>query len=149
MKTTMKKQITLTNVRAYITGMLRYKCYYSRVLRPLIREHILEQIDFRIKYMDRICYDQGSCKMCGCQTTGLQMANKACDKPCYPEMMKKRKWNAFKTGNLITLDKNGIWELFPNTTGDLVSNERLIRYTKANKSSLEFNYITYRPQNIN
>ena len=46
--------------------------------------------------MDKQCYEEGQCKMCGCQTTALQMANKACDKPCYPSMMSKRDWKDTK-----------------------------------------------------
>ncbi len=58
----------------------------------MIRDHIKEQIDYRIEVMDRDCYNQGSCIICGCSTTALQMADKACDKPCYPPMMKKKEW---------------------------------------------------------
>lgn len=46
--------------------------------------------------MDRECYESGQCKMCGCATTALQMCDKACDKPCYPEMMDKKTWNELK-----------------------------------------------------
>jgi len=46
--------------------------------------------------MDPECFEQGSCKMCGCDTTALQMADKACDKPCYPTMMTRDKWRVFK-----------------------------------------------------
>ena len=42
--------------------------------------------------MDTKCYTAGECKLCGCETTALQMANKQCDKPCYPPMMSKGKW---------------------------------------------------------
>ena len=46
--------------------------------------------------MNPICYNQGSCISCGCETTMLQMANKSCDNRCYPEMKNKRDWNNFK-----------------------------------------------------
>ena len=46
--------------------------------------------------MDKKCYNDGTCKLCGCITTALQMCNKPCDKPCYPVMMNKRLWNNFK-----------------------------------------------------
>ena len=46
--------------------------------------------------MDTECYEQGSCKICHCDTTALQMANKACGKPCYPKMMNKADWLEFK-----------------------------------------------------
>lgn len=75
-----------------------------------MRLHIHEQIDQRIKWMDRECYNEGSCKMCGCQTTHLQMSNKACDKPCYPSMMNKRQWKEFNNHSAYQ-DKNGVWLL--------------------------------------
>jgi hypothetical protein len=92
-----KPKVNLTNVIAYIQGYIRYHLYYSK-FKFLIRKHILEQIDFRIKYMDKECYENGSCKLCGCATTALQMANKSCDKPCYPKMMNKILWEGFILG---------------------------------------------------
>ena len=91
----MKHKITIKNVWYYLQGNLRYKLYYSR-FKKLIRKHILEQIEFRINSMDKFCYNNGSCKLCGCKTTALQMANKACDKPCYPKMLSKKDWNSWK-----------------------------------------------------
>lgn len=38
----------------------------------------------------------GSCKICGCDTTALQMADKACPKPCYPPMMNRENWMMYK-----------------------------------------------------
>lgn len=40
--------------------------------------------------MDPICYGNGECKICGCQTTHLQMADKACDKPYYRNAFQKK-----------------------------------------------------------
>jgi hypothetical protein len=93
-----KSEITPKNVKAYIQGKVRYYLFYhsKRWMRNLIRLHIFEQINYRIKVMDKECYENGSCKMCGCETTALQMANKQCGKPCYPEMMNKAKWSFFK-----------------------------------------------------
>lgn len=102
----MGKRITLSNIIAYIQGKFRYKLYYS-CYNFLIPKHIKEQIDYRIKVMDRECYMKGACKICGCETTALQMANKACPKPCYPKMVNKKKWNRqkkFKTYD--KMDKN-------------------------------------------
>jgi hypothetical protein len=59
--------------------------------------------------MDKECYENGSCKMCGCNTTALQMANKACPKPCYPKMISKKEWKEFKTKTEFNIVKN---ELF-------------------------------------
>ena len=86
---------TFEDIANYFIGMYRYKIYYTRFQNVLIRKHILEQIDFRIKYMDEQCLMEGSCKLCGCLTTALQMSNKACNKPCYPTMMNKVQWKKF------------------------------------------------------
>lgn len=101
----MKGQISLIDIWHYILGNYRYRLYYSKdkngVIRadkskhPLMRRHIWEQITYRIKWMDEICFNMGQCKICGCQTTHLQMANKSCDKPCYPAMMNKKMWNLY------------------------------------------------------
>lgn len=106
-------QITIPNIFAYIQGNIRYMLFYSR-FKFLIRRHIREQIDARIYSMDSVCYNQGSCKLCGCSTTALQMANKACDKPCYPKMLSRKKWKHFKKHHLYTEEtKNEIlyWNL--------------------------------------
>jgi hypothetical protein len=93
----------------FFVGNYRYKLYYStkKWKRRLIRPHILEQIDYRIKWMDQECFFAGQCKMCGCQTTALQMASKACDKPCYPTMMDKKEWHRFIT--IRTGISDGYW----------------------------------------
>jgi hypothetical protein len=91
----MKAKINLLNIMSYLVGNFRYACY-DNWKSILIRQHILEQITWRIKVMDPKCYEDGSCKLCGCSTTALQMANKACDKPCYPAMKSKREWDKLK-----------------------------------------------------
>lgn len=72
------------------------------------------------------CYLNGVCTKCGCTTTALQMANKACDKPCYPEMMNKQQWNDFNHGHIIT-DNNGRWGLRNHHILSNNSNELLIK----------------------
>lgn len=88
----MKAKISLSNILAYLQGNYRYKLFYSEKFGWLMRKRIREQIEYRINSMDKECYNAGECKLCGCQTTALQMANKACDKPCYPEMIGARDW---------------------------------------------------------
>lgn len=85
----------LKKINSYIVGMTRYHLYYSKgkFLLPL---HIVEQFEFRVKVMNRECYESGSCISCGCQTTALQFANKTCDNVCYPVMMGRSDWNKFK-----------------------------------------------------
>lgn len=114
-KIKMLKKRPLIDVWHYFIGNYRYWLYYKKfkidyqgyrtneVYRhSLMRQHIFEQIAWRIKVMDQECYEMGQCKMCGCATTALQMANKACDKPCYPLMMSKKEWEIFKKGNYKT-----------------------------------------------
>lgn len=106
----MEKKINIAHIRAYITGHVRYTLYYSR-FKWLLRKVIREQIDFRIKLMNKSCYEGGSCVKCGCKTTHLQMANKSCDKPCYPPMMTKREWLKFTlSGNTVKI-KGDIWSM--------------------------------------
>lgn len=101
----MKTKINPSNILAYLQGKYRYKIYYGSRLKWkwlnfkwLMRPHIREQIYTRIESMDKDCYLAGQCKLCGCETTALQMANKACDKPCYPKMLSKRSWERLKDG---------------------------------------------------
>lgn len=94
---------TIKNIFYYLQGSLRYQLFYSK-FAFLIPSHIREQIEYRIYNMDIKCYEEGSCKMCGCATTALQMANKACPKPCYPKMMSRKKWKIFKK-ELYELEK--------------------------------------------
>ena len=120
-----KAKPTFKNIIAYIQGNLRYRLFYSN-FAFLIRPHIREQIEVRINSMDQECYNAGECKICGCQTTHLQMADKACDKPCYPSMMSKKQWNFFKDlskkeypvaiagNNLSVLKVDFFWKLKDN-----------------------------------
>lgn len=98
----------LIDVWHYLLGNYRFKLYYNKYLRCLIRKHIFEQISYRIEWMDRECFYRGSCRMCGCETTALQMADKPCSKPCYPAMMTKEQWGKYRKGGIFK-DKNGIW----------------------------------------
>lgn len=96
-----KKEINWENVKAYIQGKTRYYLYYSKRLKWLLPKHVFEQITYRIFVMDQDCYSLGSCQLCGCETPALQMADKACDKPCYPEMMTKEDWAYYKYFNKV------------------------------------------------
>lgn len=92
----MKGKIKLKDVLYYLQGHIRYRIYYSRFKRLLIRKHIRDQIDYRLEVMNPECYDKGSCIECGCTTTQLQMCNKACEGRCYPILFDKVNWNKYK-----------------------------------------------------
>ena len=95
----------LKDVWYYIQGNIRYKLFYTK-FSFLIRKHIREQIEYRIEHMNPQCYQQGSCVICGCETTHLQMCNKAWDKPCYPQMMNKKQWGKYKSNKQISFEKD-------------------------------------------
>lgn len=85
----------LNKIISFLVGNYRYKLYHSSRWGFLMRDHIRQQIDFRIQSMKSECYHSGQCVKCGCQTTALQMANKPCEGGCYPPMMSKSVWNFF------------------------------------------------------
>ena len=110
----MKAKINIKNILYYLQGNFRYKLFYSK-FNFFIRKHIKEQIDVRIKSMRDTCYNNGVCDMCGCQTTALQMCDKACEGFCYPKMLSKRQWNLLKNNKVIVSD-NKKWGLNKNKT---------------------------------
>jgi hypothetical protein len=110
----MKAKITFKNIKAYIQGTWRSKLMFTE-FEWLIPRHVTQQICMRIKSMDRECYDEGNCQMCGCMTPALQMANKACDKPCYPTMVGYWEWGRVKRGGLFYDDKTKcVWQIKNN-----------------------------------
>ena len=88
----MKMKYTFSELYNYFLAKYRYVIFYSFLSKLLIRKHIFEQISYRILVMDEKCFNDGECKLCGCETIALQMTNTACKKPCYPDMMSKGKW---------------------------------------------------------
>lgn len=101
----------LENIGHYIVGNVRYSLYYSK-LSFLIPKYIKEQIKTRILSMDEECYERGTCKICGCKTTALQMANKACPKPCYPSMIEEKGWKKLREDSRYFRKEGGIkWHI--------------------------------------
>ena len=98
-------EYTFIEIWDFYRANFRYFIYYSKYFNFLMREHIREQIDYRVSVMDKECYNKGECKICGCKTIHLQMANKACEGNCYPPMMNKTVWKIFKIGLHGKLDK--------------------------------------------
>jgi len=122
----MKAKISIKNIWAYLVGNYRYKLYHSSIFIFLMRPFIQEQITWRITVMDKQCYNEGSCKMCGCATTALQMANKACDKPCYPTMLNYKEWSTFKTYEWMFDNKTNLyWKYGKYSTKSQTAKERL------------------------
>lgn len=126
------RKIKLSDVYHYIVGNIRYHLYYKG-LSFILPDHIKEQFEFRLQVMDNECYTQGSCKICGCRTTALQMANKSCDKPCYPPFMNKKTWHSFKLGASFIDKKNNTWGIKSISDGvsvryKLMLNDKFIAY---------------------
>ena len=108
----MKTKLNFKNIIAYMQGNFRYRLYYSK-FNFLIPLYIREQIDSRIESMKVECYNDGSCIMCGCKTTALQMANKPCNGDCYPKMLTRKEWSYLKKRKLIFIDKV-LWQFKHN-----------------------------------
>lgn len=122
----MNKKFKVKDIWYYIQGNIRYFLYYWKTnyfgkktifkyiflipLHKLIPLHIREQITIRINSMNQDCYRTGSCVMCGCKTTNLQMANKNCEGLCYPQMQTKQNWNLLKNKKIVISNKKA-WQL--------------------------------------
>ena len=109
-----KSQINLKNIWAYITGNTRYflDWHVNFLYKLLVRKHIREQIRARINSMNSECFSRGSCIVCGCATTNLQYASKACDGDCYPKMLSSFDWEMLKNGMRVVDSNTGIrWKL--------------------------------------
>lgn len=85
----------LIDVWHYLVGHYRNLIFFTR-FKWLLRKHIVEQIEFRMKVMKKECYENGECVICGCSTPALQMCNKSCEGDCYPDMVGKYTWKTFK-----------------------------------------------------
>ncbi len=106
----------LRDIISFFEGNLRYKLYYSEgLLAYLMREHIREQIDFRIAVMNPKCYEEGQCVICGCDTTALQMANRSCEGLEYPPLMSKDRWKKFKNEKLAVHNGSHSWHMYLGT----------------------------------
>lgn len=108
--------MTISDLKNYVQGNIRYFLFYNPYGVGLIRDHILEQILSRVISMDEQCYNEGQCKMCGCKTTALQMCDKACDKPCYPSMLSKEDWELVREMPHYIDEDSNLWKL--TITGD-------------------------------
>lgn len=106
-----KKQYDLTfkNIFYYFQGNIRYFLNRNKNIKILklfsselhIENHIEEQALYRQKKANKICVNQGFCKICHCKTPELFFADKPCEGNCYPAIMNKEEWSKFKKQNKI------------------------------------------------
>lgn len=86
----------MINVWYFVQGWYRYLCY--KYAPYLLREHIVQQFEWRLSVSSKLCLDQGEC-ICGCRVPQLQFADKSCAIPgiesCYPKMMNRNEWKEF------------------------------------------------------
>lgn len=83
-------------ITAFSQGNLRKFLLKYKPLRRFVPTHIKEQIVWRQMLQDPVCIRNGACKLCGCAVPGLEMANAACEKPCYPAMLGQFDWTLTK-----------------------------------------------------
>lgn len=87
----MARVINLETVKNYFIAWYRYRLYYSP-FRFLIRKHIIEQFEYRLKVVNKECYTKGSCVKCGCHVPALLFSDAPCAGNCYPEFKNKKNW---------------------------------------------------------
>lgn len=78
----------------FVQGTVRRILYYN-FDKKYLRQHIIEQFEYRLKVMNPKCYEAGQCP-CECTVPDLQMADKSCDENCYPKMMTRNAWMEYK-----------------------------------------------------
>lgn len=113
----------LKNIYSYIVGNYRHFIYSRENLKWLLRNHIKEQFDLRIKSMNPECLEKGACISCGCKTPQLQMADKSCDYNCYPPLMRKSIWRNLKEGGSTKVGEN-LWVLNKRNGNFLILNKK-------------------------
>ncbi len=139
----------------YLVGNYRYKLFYKNCKKgvvcfkptkhTLMRQHIWEQICYRLQVMDKECFNKGQCKICQCETTQLQMSSKRCEGICYPTMMNKKEWERFKIAGTY-FDIDGTWLRVKtlsqnnptgvNTSKDIFYKETINGYVPINKENI-------------
>lgn len=127
----------IADIYFYFEGNFRYKLYYSKY-KWLIRQHIVEQIDYRVKMMNEECYNKGSCVECGCETIALQMCSKKCKGNCYPPLTNSKLWSKFikRENILLETDSQGIWVLDEKTDEPIFYKETNTGYVPENFNRL-------------
>lgn len=125
----------LRDIISFFEGSYRYNLYYSTgISRYLMRKHIREQIDFRISVMNPKCYEQGSCVICGCDTTALQMANKPCEGMEYPPLMTKERWHNFRNERVVVHLNSTSWHMYLGTLVRIVDTGANFEFTEIKRN---------------
>lgn len=99
-----KAKISLKNIGRFIQGYTRA---FSETF-GLLDEHKKEQVIYRTE-LAKECTLNGSCVYCGCTTPAKYYSDEACedpDKKCYPAMMSREGWAAFKLSKDLTIKIN-------------------------------------------
>lgn len=92
--------LSFKNIRAVLQAKRR------EIAGDALDTHIYEQILWRrVQVMKKSpeCWEQGYCKVCGCEILGKTMEDRSCENedPCYPDMMKDQAWEDYKFNNKI------------------------------------------------
>lgn len=94
-----------SNIKAVIQSYYRK---YKAIGGIPLDDHIYEQIIWRrtqVIAASPICWNSGSCEICGCDILGKTMEDRACSLsehpdlyriPCYPAMMNQQEWKQYK-----------------------------------------------------
>lgn len=86
------RSLTREDVTSWLVGNARL--YFYNKDSSLLPDHIVQQFEWRQDQVPKECLN-GACKVCGCSTPGLFMADKSCEANCYPPMMSRKKWNEY------------------------------------------------------
>lgn len=106
-------KLTWTNIKAFFQALFRKRKKQQEGLDI----HIYEQIIWRrtqVMSLSPKCWDQGHCRICGCEILGKTMEDRGCaineipledrdSNPCYPDMMDEKVWESYKKSKNIKL----------------------------------------------
>lgn len=105
----MKKKINI------IISNILYSIFKSKY-KVIIPKFIREQYEFRINYIDRICYYKKECRFDNkSKIPNSQLLCGTCKGNCYPKLVNKKEWEKFKKGYyfLFTdIDKDTYYEYY-------------------------------------
>jgi hypothetical protein len=102
-----KHDITLKNIQAYLQGNIRFLAEQYGPEFIKMEPHIREQIMFRLDISKPECKENKECVECHCKVPELMYADKQCGGECYPKMMDKDEWLAYKNAiRAYTLENN-------------------------------------------